>query len=166
MRATVEHRDMGRSFLVAREANGNVQPPLTGWLTESCAAERRPDSKPVWIRTHTVSKHSSFKHTNLHAYTSVHSQCFRLHDLRVRRKWRGMNLVKKTPIRLHWRLSIKLSYRGGDKQGEIRKEKAEGKHRVTLQGEKCSPSAFFFFLILCRSVPLPWLVSFVKPYFF
>lgn len=49
-----------------------------------------------------------------YAHTYVHSKCVRLCDLRVRGKWRGMNLVKKTAERLGWRLSTNLSYRGGE----------------------------------------------------
>lgn len=53
-----------------------------------------------------------------------------------------MNLVKKTPVRFHWRLSTSLSYRGGETEGEIReeeeKEKREREQGLTLEGEKCS----------------------------
>lgn len=66
-------------------------------------------------------------------------------------KWRGMNLVKKTAILLHWRLSTKLSYRGGETRGA---DKEESKHRLTLQGEKCSPSASFSNPLPVSSPPL------------
>lgn len=54
-----------------------------------------------------------------------------------------MELVKKTHVWFHWRLSTKLFYRGGETLGEIREEE-EGKRKVTLQGEKRSLSASFF----------------------
>lgn len=77
-----------------------------------------------------------------------------------------MNLVKKTPVRLQWRLSTSLSYRRRrDRGGEIREEEEEEEARergLTVEGEKCFPSASLFFFILCPSVLLLWLVSFVK----
>lgn len=36
-----------------------------------------------------------------------------------------MNLVKKTPVQFHWRLSTSLSYRGGETEEEIREEEEE-----------------------------------------
>ena len=95
------------------------------------------------ICANTASKYSSYTCTYPHAYTCVHSQCV-LYDLRVRRIWRGMNLVKKTPIWLHWRLFTKLSYIGVETPGEMGKEEEEGNQRLTLQGENRSSSAPFF----------------------
>ena len=70
-----------------------------------------------------------------------------------------MNLVKKTPVRFHWRLSTSLSYRGGEPEGEIREEQEEEvveeeeeeeeeemERGLTLEGEKCFPATSFFFL--------------------
>ncbi|MED6255419.1 hypothetical protein ATANTOWER_009443, partial [Ataeniobius toweri] len=73
------------------------------------------------------------------------------------RKWRRMNLVKKTAIWLHWRLSTELSYRGGETLGEIRREEEEGKQADT------DPTRRKTFPVW-PSVPLPWLLSFVKAY--
>lgn len=56
-----------------------------------------------------------------------------------------MNLVKKTPGRLRWRLSTNLSYRRGETEGEIMEEEEESQRGLTLEGENCSPSASFFF---------------------
>lgn len=62
-----------------------------------------------------------------------------------------MNLVKKTPVRLQWRLSTSLSYRRRrDRGGEIREEEEEEEARergLTVEGEKCFPSASLFFFL-------------------
>ena len=86
--------------------------------------------------------------------------CDRLYDLKVKGggEWRGMNLVKKTPVRFHWRLSTSLSYRGGEPEGEIREVEEEEEEEMeeemerglTLEGEKCFPATSFF----CSSPPL------------
>lgn len=96
--------------------------------------------------------------------------CDRLYDLRVRGKWRGMNLVKKTPVRFHWRLSTSLSYGGGETEGVDKGGGGEGGGdgaRTDPRRREMFPLCiFFFFFILCPVVLLFWLVSFVKAYFF
>ncbi len=71
-----------------------------------------------------------------------------------------MNLVKKTPVRFHWRLSTSLSYRGEETEGIDKGGGGEEGARTDPRRREMFPLCVFF-LVLCPSVVL-WLVSFVK----
>lgn len=71
-----------------------------------------------------------------------------------------MNLVKKTPVQFHWRLSTSLSYRGGEAEGADKGRGGggggggEGARTDPRRREMFPLCIFFFFLFFFYPLPI------------